>query len=87
MQRRFQNRGLGRVDQAHFQVCLCHLLGHTLRSFEEHLLRDAPCLRGINGHADGGENIEVVPLSRYEGFTVEMNWREGAAAGKDRPAL
>ena len=40
----------------------------------------------MNGHADGGEDVQVVGLGRQEGLLAQVNRRELDTAGVDRLA-
>src|SRR6516164_2660874 len=47
----------------------------------------ALCVRGVDGHADRGEDVEVVGLRRQKRLAAEVDRWELHAAGIDRLAL
>src|SRR6516225_10159588 len=47
----------------------------------------ALCVRGVDGHADRGEDVEVVGLRRQKRLAAEVDRGELHAAGIDRLAL
>ena len=54
--------GLGREEHAELQVLWSYLVGDSMCRLDRHFIGRALGIRRINGHADRGENIQVVGL-------------------------
>jgi hypothetical protein len=61
-----QNVQLRREQHAELQLRGSYLVGHGMCSLNKHLVSNALCVRGVGGHADGREDVEVVGLWRQE---------------------
>jgi len=58
----------------------------TMRGLDEHLVGHALRVRHVDGHADSGEDIQIVGLRRQERLPLEVNRRELYAARVHRLA-
>src|SRR5260221_12120993 len=72
-----QDVRLRREEHPQLQLLGGHLVGDGLCGLDEHFIGYALRLRSVNGHADGGEDIQVVSLRRQgrlpaEGHRGEM---------------
>src|SRR5262249_61064250 len=58
-----QNVRLWRIKEALFEEIRRHLIRHSLRSLDEHIVGDPSCLRSEDCHAHSREDVKVVGLT------------------------
>jgi hypothetical protein len=58
----FQDVRLRREEHAQLQLLGRNLVGDCMRGLDEHLVGHPLRVRSVNGHANGGEDIQVVGL-------------------------
>src|SRR5260221_2575630 len=66
-----QDVRLRREEHPQLQLLGGHLVGDGLCGLDEHFIGYALRLRSVNGHADGGEDIQVVSLRRQGRLPAE----------------
>src|SRR5471030_3501041 len=86
MERGLENLALRRIDQAGCKTGFGDLLGHCFRRDNEHFVRDSSRLRGEHGHAQRGENIDVVTLSGHKRAPFYFHRRERTTARENSAA-
>jgi hypothetical protein len=57
-----QNVRLGREKHPELQLVGGHLVGHRMRGLNEHLVGHMLRVCGVNRHADGREDVQIVGL-------------------------
>src|SRR5260370_15496468 len=53
-----------------------HLIGNRFWWCDEHFMRHALGVCGVNGHHNSGKDVQVICLRRQERLTVKMDWRK-----------
>lgn len=77
-------RGIGQTRR---EVLVRDLRCDRLRCANKHRLRHAVRLRGEDGHAHRGKDVDVVPLAWDERPAPKLNRRERGATRENRPAI
>src|SRR5262249_22291886 len=78
--------GLRRIHESRIQLRLSDLVSDGLGGDDKHLVCHSLRLCGVDRQADGGENVQVVALTRGQRLVSDTYGRKLYARGVNRPS-